>query len=121
EAGAGAGAIRSVPNGISCGVTCSSAYPNGTTVKLSAGASVGSTFLGWSGGSCSGTGECLVTVSGTTSVAAMFAPQSGSLTVTKTGTGTGSVTSAPGGISCGGTGRGHSRSGASHRRRGGPG
>ncbi len=66
----------------------------------------GSTFTGWSGGGCSGTGTCQVTLNSDTTVTATFtdpnAPQP-TLTVSKSGTGTGTVTSSPAGINCGST------------------
>jgi hypothetical protein len=41
-------------------------------VALTASAASGSVFAGWSGGGCSGTGACTVTMSGAQSVAATF-------------------------------------------------
>ena len=64
----------------------------------------GSTFAGWSG-ACSGTGTCVVTMSAAQSVTATFTldPVFHALTVSKTGTGSGTVTSNPAGINCGAT------------------
>src|SRR5207247_10788895 len=62
-----------------------------------------STFAGWSGGGCSGTGTCAVTMSAATTVTATFNVQTFNLTVNKPGTGGGTVTSSPAGISCGAT------------------
>ena len=59
--GAGTGTVTSIPDGIACGVTCSANYASGTTVTLTATPAAGSTFLGWTGGGCSGTGTCTVT------------------------------------------------------------
>src|SRR5207245_6613458 len=63
----------------------------------------GSTFAGWSGGGCSGTGTCAVTMNAATSVTATFNVQTFTLSVAKSGSGSGTVTSSPAGISCGAT------------------
>lgn len=103
RAGAGTGTVTSAPAGISCGTTCSVTYAVSTPVTLTATPAAGSTFTGWSGGGCSGTGACALTVSSAQSVTATFAQTFYSVTVTKAGAGTGTVTSAPAGISCGAT------------------
>ncbi len=102
KAGTGAGTVTSSPGGISCGSDCSEAFNQGTGVTLSQSAAAGSAFAGWSG-ACSGTGGCTVTMDQARSVTATFTavtPQQ-TLTVTKGGTGAGTVTSSPGGINCG--------------------
>jgi hypothetical protein len=104
KAGTGSGTVIGTPAGISCGTSCSVSYTSGTAVMLTATAATGSTFTGWSGGGCSGTGTCVVTLSAATTVTATFAtqaPGSYTLTVSKAGTGSGTVTSAPAGINCG--------------------
>lgn len=70
--GIGSGTVTSVPAGIDCGSTCSAEFEEGTMVTLTAAAGSGSSFAGWSGGGCSGTGACQVTLSGATSVTATF-------------------------------------------------
>ena len=65
------GSVSSIPAGIECGNDCSAQYPSGTSVSLAAYADTGSTFTGW-GGSCSGTGQCQVTMSAAKSVSASF-------------------------------------------------
>ena len=55
-------------------------------------------MTGWSG-ACTGTGDCTVTMDAAKGVGATFAPIAYDLTVTTTGSGT--VTSAPAGITCG--------------------
>jgi hypothetical protein len=50
----GHGSVTSQPGGIDCGIDCVEAYPQGTSVTLTASASNGSVFTGWSG-ACSGT------------------------------------------------------------------
>ena len=102
RAGAGAGNVTSSPAGIACGTDCSQSYTFGTVVTLSAVATTGSSFAGWSG-SCTGTGSCQVTMDAARSVTATFTLNPQTLTVNRTGTGSGTVTSTPAGISCGGT------------------
>ena len=101
KSGSGGGTVTSAPAGISCGSDCYERYSNGTTVVLAAQAWSGSTFAGWSGEGCSGTGTCTVTVNAARSVTATFNPVSRALRVFKSGGGSGTVTSAPAGISCG--------------------
>jgi hypothetical protein len=72
KAGTGAGTVTSTPAGISCGGTCSASFTSGTNVTLSASASPGSAFAGWSGGGCSGFGACVVTLNSDTTVTATF-------------------------------------------------
>ena len=60
--------------GISCGNTCLAAYNAGAVVSLSAKADPGSTFDGWSGGGCSGTGLCRVTMNANIDITANFKP-----------------------------------------------
>jgi hypothetical protein len=104
KAGTGTGTVTSAPAGINCGATCSASFASGTQVTLTAMAPTGSTFSGW-GAPCSGTGTCVVTLTAATSVTATFGPSTTNFTlsVTKAGTGTGTVTSAPAGINCGAT------------------
>jgi len=84
KAGGGAGTVTSNVGGISCGATCSAPYNAGTTVILTAAASGGSIFAGWSGGGCSGLGTCTVTMNANTTVTATFVTVSGSLALTVT-------------------------------------
>jgi len=51
---------------------CASTYPEGTEVTLAASAVSGSTFAGWSGGGCSGTAGCKITIVADTTVTATF-------------------------------------------------
>jgi hypothetical protein len=102
--GAGSGTVISSPSGIICGATCSGNYASGTPVMLQATPATGSTFTGWSGGGCSGTGSCTVTLTSSTTVVATFDVSSPvALTVVSAGTGTGTVSSTPAGIMCGTT------------------
>ncbi len=88
-------------------------------VTLTAKAGEGSKFTGWSGSGCAGTGACKIPLIVfypavypplprypiSVSVTATFGLESPSLdlTVSKTGTGSGTVTSSPAGIDCGAT------------------
>src|SRR6266498_145715 len=99
--GAGSGTVTSAPVGINCGASCSASYSSGTAVTLTAAPAAGSTFIGWSGGGCSGAGSCTVTLTATTTVTATFDLQPNTLIVSKAGAGSGTVTSAPVGINCG--------------------
>ena len=100
KAGTGTGTVTSTPAGISCGADCTEPYNTGTVVTLAAAPAAGSSFSGWSG-ACTGTASCVVTMNAIKSVTATFAPVTYALTVAKAGTGTGTVTSTPAGISCG--------------------
>ena len=102
KTGSGGGTVSSDVGAISCGATCSGDYDQGTTVTLSAAASFGSRFAGWSGEGCSGTDTCTVTMSQSRNVSAAFVALH-TLTVTKTGSGSGTVSSDVGAISCGAT------------------
>ncbi len=99
KAGTGTGTVTSSPAGINCGVDCSEPYTSGTTVTLTATADAGSVFASWSGSSpdCS---DGIVTVNANITCTAVF-NQAYTLTVTKAGAGTGTVTSSPAGINCG--------------------
>jgi Divergent InlB B-repeat domain len=71
RAGIGTGTITSAPAGIACGTDCTETVAPGTAVTLTAAATEGSTFAGWSGG-CSGTGTCAVTLNTSATVTATF-------------------------------------------------
>jgi hypothetical protein len=103
KAGTGGGTVKSSPAGINCGNDCSESYNEGTSVTLTATADAGSTFAGWSGAGCSGTESCSVTMNSNETITATFnqQPQQYTLTVTKSGTGSGTVKSSPAGINCG--------------------
>jgi hypothetical protein len=72
KSGTGAGYVTSSPSGISCGSTCSMDYTSGTVVTLTAIPEPGSSFTGWSGGGCSGTGDCISNGNEDKSVTATF-------------------------------------------------
>ena len=100
KAGNGTGTVTSSPAGINCGATCSASYAQNTVVTLQASPDSTSTFSGWSG-ACSGTGACQVTMDAAKTVTATFAGPL--LSVSRSGAGTGTVTSSPAGIDCGAT------------------
>ena len=101
DIGSGEGTVTSSPNGISCGASCEAQYGKGTVVTLTPTPAEHSEFRGWSG-ACTGSGTCEVTMSEAKSVSAEFAPKPKfKLTVSDTGSGEGTVTSSPSGISCG--------------------
>ncbi len=66
KAGTGSGSVT-------CdGGACAATYPEGEEVTLAATAASGSTFSGWTGAGCSGTGSCVVTIEEDTTVTATF-------------------------------------------------
>jgi hypothetical protein len=72
---------------------CQSAYANGTTITIKALPDSNSTFAGWSGGGCSGTGNCVISsISSNTTVTGTFTPIQRTLTIDKAGSGDGSFT-----------------------------
>lgn len=101
----GNGTVTSTPPVINCGngnTQCSDGVPNGVSVSLTATAAAGSSFTGWSGGGCSGTGPCVVAPTVDTTVTATFTANvtTAMLTVSPAGNGGGTVTSTPAGINC---------------------
>jgi hypothetical protein len=71
KAGTGTGTVTSTPSGINCGTTCSANYANATSVSLTATASSGSTFAGWSG-ACTGSAGCTLSMTAARNVTATF-------------------------------------------------
>lgn len=72
KSGTGTGTVTSSPSGIDCGANCTYPYAPGTLVTLTATPNAGSTFTGWSGGGCTGTGTCVVNVNQSKTVTATF-------------------------------------------------
>ncbi len=68
----GTGTVTSLPAGINCGTDCTELYAGGTPVTLTPAADANSIFAGWSGGGCSGTGTCALTMNAATTVTAVF-------------------------------------------------
>jgi hypothetical protein len=104
KAGTGAGTVTSSPAGINCGATCSAEFDHGTPVKLAGTSGANSKAVVWGGcDAVNGSNECEVTMSAAKGVTATFDLVKRTLTVTKAGTGAGTVTSSPAGINCGAT------------------
>ncbi len=100
KVGAGSGTIQSLPSRVDCGSNCSARFELGQTVVLTATAASGSTFAGWSGSGCSGTGDCTVVMSAPRQATASFIRNQRLSVYLK---GSGQVVSAPDGVSCGST------------------
>lgn len=101
KAGSGHGTVTSSPPGIDCGSDCQQEYNSVLSVTLTATPNPDSTFTGWSGAGCSGTGTCTVTTNTHAEVTATFEIKTYQLTILKAGTGSGTVTSGDGKVSCG--------------------
>jgi hypothetical protein len=71
KSGTGTGYVGGA-GGIDCGPTCSGSFVQGSKVVLTAVPDDGSDFTGWSGGGCSGTETCSVTLDANTDVTATF-------------------------------------------------
>lgn len=102
--GTGTGTVTSSPAGISCGITCSFAFPDNTVVMLTGAPGANTAAVVWTGcKSLNLENECEVTMSAAKAVTAKFDILQRPLKVTKAGSGSGTVTSSPGGIECGAT------------------
>jgi chitodextrinase len=99
KAGTGTGTVSSSPAGVSCGTDCSQPYALNTRVTLTATPAAGSMFAGWSGHADCADGVVIMT--NDVACVATFNLITRTLTITKSGSGAGTVTSAPAGISCG--------------------
>jgi hypothetical protein len=91
KSGTGGGTLTSSPAGINCGDDCSETYTKVQKVKLTAKAETNSTFTGWSGGGCTGTKTCTVTVNTAVTVTADFALKIPDISVAQTSLDFGSV------------------------------
>jgi hypothetical protein len=96
------GSVTSVPPGINCGgdTGCRAAFKRTISVRLTANATNGYTFGGWSG-DCSGGGGCTVSMTVSRTISAAFRAQRDQVRVTKIGRGIGTITTEPNGIQCG--------------------
>jgi hypothetical protein len=101
----GTGTVTTGGGEISCpGVNCSALFAPGANVTLHAAPDADSTFSNWSGGGCSGSGDCSLTMNASHTTNAVFTLVTWAVTVTNTSAGgTGTVTSTPAGITCGAT------------------
>lgn len=70
--GAGGGTVAIPAAGLTCTSDCYSPFNSGTSVTLTAVPDAYSVFSGWSGGGCSGTGDCVVPMNISTTVSANF-------------------------------------------------
>jgi endo-1,4-beta-xylanase len=103
--GTGSGTVTSSPEGIACGSACRASFIAGSTVTLTAKADPGSVFTGWYACGPDTSPTCSVDMGNESYVVATFdrTPTTVALTVTKSGNGSGTVTSKPAGINCGST------------------
>jgi Divergent InlB B-repeat domain len=106
--GTGNGVVTSVPSGISCTVTngvtsgtCVTTFPPNTVVTLNATPSGLSSFSGYSGACNASTCTLTMTPGATNAITAQFtAPPTLTLSAALGSQGGGTLTSAPGGLSC---------------------
>lgn len=80
--GTGSGTVTRTGGALNCGSTCTESLTPGSSVTLNAIPAAGSTFTGWSGGTCTGTGSCSFTLNSNTTVNAQFNMNSGGTTTT---------------------------------------
>jgi Divergent InlB B-repeat domain len=80
---------------------CSEPYDLGTTVTLTTTPTSESLFTGWSGCDAVDGATCTVTMNAAAAVTARFDRQQFTLTASRSGLGTGTITSSPAGINCG--------------------
>lgn len=101
KAGKGTGVITGLPTALDCGLTCTVSAAHGTLITLTATPNPLARFIGWQG-ACSGTATtCTVSLTAPQTVTATFGYQQYPLTVTKSGSGAGIITSVPPAIDCG--------------------
>lgn len=90
-----------IGTGISCPGDCAENIPYDTWTTITAYAATGHAFSSWSG-ACAGQGaSCSLFMNQARSASANFSTNAYTLTVAKNGTGGGTITSSPAGISCG--------------------
>jgi hypothetical protein len=103
--GTGAGKVGSYPGGIACDANCSSqtaSLKEGALITLKATPSKNSAFTKWTGCEAEVEGACQVTLSSAKEVKASFSLiPTKTLTLNKSGGGTGTVKSKPAGVNCG--------------------
>ncbi len=103
--GTGNGTVISTsPLGIACGSDCTEVYFNGTVVQMTAIPAAGSLFTGWSGCDISSGDTCAIGMVADQTVWATFdqdGPVQHLLSVQRSGSGSGTVTSDIAGINCG--------------------
>lgn len=98
----GPGSVTSAPAGINCGTDCAEVYANGTSVTLTAVPQPGAVFAVWNGACAGMNSVCTLPMNARRDVTASFAEAvTYPVSVALGGSGTGTVTSSPGGINCG--------------------
>lgn len=103
KSGTGSGTVTTNSGTINwSGSTGTASYSSGTSIMLTANANSGSTFTSWTGCDSTSSNTCTVSMTSAKSVTATFTlnPQY-DLTITKSGTGAGGISSSPAGINCG--------------------
>ena len=70
KSGTGTGTVTGT--GITCGADCTETLAQNTVVVLTGASNAGSTFVGWTGAGCAGTGTCSVTMDAAKTVNAQF-------------------------------------------------
>ncbi len=102
--GSGTGTVSSAPAMIDCGATCEGSLEDGASVTLTATPGANTQPAQWSGcDSVNGANECVVAMTSAKNVTATFNLVRRALTVTKAGSGSGTVSSSPAAIDCGAT------------------
>jgi arylsulfatase A-like enzyme len=86
--GAGTGTVTSAPDGLTCQTGCERPFLQDAVVTLTATPDDGSTFVGWSGGGCSGADECVLSMDADHEVTATFRHVSHTLDLVVSGPGT---------------------------------
>lgn len=84
-----------------CPTSCSPSFAAGTIVQVTAIGSPGSTFSGWAG-ACTGLCPCFIPMNSSQTVIANFTLNTSAISIAFGGTGSGTITSAPTGLSCSG-------------------
>ena len=104
KAGSGSGVVSSDYGAINCGATCVETYVNNSLITLTAAPSAGSVVSSWAGVSCEvGSNlpnQCQVLAGPADKIVTVTFVQAYPLSVSKSGTGDGVVSSADGGINC---------------------
>ena len=80
--GTGSGTVTRSGGTLNCGSTCTETFTPGSIATLVATPAAGSSFAGWSGGPCAGTGTCSLTMNANTTINAQFNLSSGGRTIT---------------------------------------
>lgn len=80
KSGSGTGTITDNTYRIDCGGVCRESYVIGSVLTLTAAPDINSTFNGWSGGGCSGSETCQITLNGDTTVTANFTAKMSNIT-----------------------------------------